>query len=327
VFNLEFKNTIFTLYIILPVLGLIIYMMSYRKKARIMTILKMTANTRFKFTRIVLSVLALALMVFSLWGPQILKGNTEVSKTGLDIYFLIDTSTSMLVEDIEPDRISRAKKIIESLINNLKGDRIGFIPFSSSAYVQMPLTDDYQMAGMYLDVMDTQMIGGGGTDIGAAIDLANRSFERTSSADRVVIILSDGEEHGSNSLDVLKKINDNRLKIYAVGLGSEKGGLIPVYDSTGEQRIDYKKDETGKVITSKLQPETLEKLAASGHYYKSTTSGDEINPLLKDISALKRDNTATTKIGRYMQLYQYFLGAGILLFLAAYLLPDRRRVL
>jgi Ca-activated chloride channel family protein len=326
VFNLEFKNTIFTLYVILPIMGLIIYMMSYRKKARIMTMLRMSANTRFKFTRIVLSVLALVFMVFSLWGPQILKGNTEVNKTGLDIYFLIDTSTSMLVEDIEPDRISRAKKIIESLISQLKGDRIGFIPFSSSAYVQMPLTDDYQMAGMYLDVVDTQMIGGGGTDIGAAISLANRSFERTSSADRVVIILSDGEEHGSDSLDVLKKINDDRLKIYAVGLGSEKGGLIPVYDATGEQRIDYKKDDTGKFITSSLQPETLEKLAASGRYYPSSTSGDEINTLLKDISALKRDNTATTKIGRYQQLYQYFLGAGILLFLAAYLLPDRRRV-
>ncbi|QGQ95656.1 VWA domain-containing protein [Paenibacillus psychroresistens] len=323
---MEFKNTVFTLYVLVPVLGLIIYMLSYRKKARIMTMLRMSTNTRFKFTRIVLSVLALVFMVFSLMGPQILKGNTEVSKTGLDIYFLIDTSTSMLVQDIEPDRISRAKKIIESLISNLKGDRIGFIPFSSSAYVQMPLTDDYQMAGMYLDVMDTQMIGGGGTDIGAAINLANRSFERTSSSDRVVIILSDGEEHGSASLDVLKKINDDRLKIYAVGLGSEKGGLIPVYDSTGERRVDYKKDDTGKAITSSLQPETLEKLAASGHYYQSSVSGDEINPLLRDISALKRDDTATTKIGRYKQLYQYFLGAGILLFLAAYLLPDRRRV-
>ena len=249
-FNLEFKNTILTLYLILPVLGLIIYIMAYRKKERIMTMLKMSANTRFKFTRIVLSVLALCFIVFSLMGPQILKGNTEVNKTGLDIYFLIDTSTSMLVQDIEPDRISRAKKIIESLISQLKGDRIGFIPFTSSAYVQMPLTDDYQMAGMYLEVMDTQMIGGGGTDIGAAIDLANRSFERTSSADKVIIILSDGEEHGSASVDVLKKINDDRLKIYAVGLGSEKGGLIPVYDATGEKRIDYKKDETGKAINS-----------------------------------------------------------------------------
>lgn len=323
--DLEFKNAVYPLYVILPLLGLAIYLLSDRKKARIMRALKISAAIRFKFTRIVLSVLALGLMVFALWGPQILQGNTEVDKTGLDIYFLIDTSTSMLVEDIEPDRISRAKKIIEQIINRLEGDRIGFIPFSSAAYVQMPLTDDYQMAGMYLNVLDTQMIGGGGTNIGAAISLANRSFARASGADRVVIILSDGEEHDADSLEVLQQIADDRLKIYAVGLGSETGGLIPVYDATGTQRVDYKKDDNGKFITSSLQPETLEKLTASGRYYQSSLSGDEIEPLLRDISALKRDNTVTTRIGRYKQLYQIFLGAGILLFLAAYLLPDRRR--
>src|SRR5690554_4964452 len=128
-------------------------MLSYRKKEKILTMLKMHANVRFKITRIMLSTLGLSFMVFSLLGPQTLEGNVEVKRSGLDIYFLIDTSTSMLVEDIEPDRISRAKKIIETIINSLEEDRVGFIPFSSSSYVQMPLTDDYQMASMFLQVM------------------------------------------------------------------------------------------------------------------------------------------------------------------------------
>ena len=187
----------------------------------------------------------------------------------------------MLVKDIEPDRISRAKKIIGSIIDNLNGDRIGFIPFSSDAYIQMPLTDDYQVARMFLDVIDTDMIGGGGTDIGAGLNLAANSFDRTSSADRVIVILSDGEEHDSNSINVLKEINDEQLKVFSIGIGTLNGGLIPVYDSEGKQVIEYNKDGKGNYVTSKLQQDSLEKLAAmsKGFYYQSSIAGDEINAL------------------------------------------------
>jgi Ca-activated chloride channel family protein len=142
-------------------------------------VFKINIKIKLKAIRSVLIIAGLCFMVFSLMGPQRFQGFAEVKKTGMDIYVLIDTSKSMLVEDVQPNRISRAKKIIENILNNLKGDRIGFIPFSSGAYIQMPLTDDYQLAGMFLDVIDTNMIGGGGTNIGAAISLANDSFKRT----------------------------------------------------------------------------------------------------------------------------------------------------
>ncbi|HHV96171.1 MAG TPA: VWA domain-containing protein [Clostridiaceae bacterium] len=323
--DLEFKYPLNVIYIIIPIACLIILILSIRKKEKIMNALKIDIKVRFKLASLILAVLGVTLMFFSLLGPQIFKGFVEINREGLDIYFLIDTSKSMLVKDIEPDRISRAKKIIERIIDNLNGDRVGFIPFSSDAYIQMPLTDDYQVAQMFLDVIDTDMIGGGGTNIGAGLNLAANSFDRTSSADRVIIILSDGEEHESNSIEVLRKINDRNLKVFSIGIGTLNGGLIPVYDSEGKQIIEYKKDDNGNFITSKLQRDTLERLAAEGNgaYYQSTVAGDEINALLKDISSLKKNTLKTQRISKYNELYQYFLGLGILLFLASYLLPER----
>jgi Ca-activated chloride channel family protein len=325
---LEFKYPLNSIYFLIPILVLILLILGYGKKEKIMNTLRISTRIRFKVSRVLFITLGLCLMVFSLLGPQSFQGFTEVKKTGMDIYVLIDTSKSMLVEDIKPNRISRAKKIIEGIIDNLKGDRIGFIPFSSDAYIQMPLTDDYRLAKMFLDVVDTDMIGGGGTNIGAAIKLANDSFQRTSSADRVIIVLSDGEEHDSGSLETLKKIKDKDIKIFTIGIGTEKGGLIPVYDAKNEKRIGYKKDDNGNFITSHLKPDMLKKISdfGNGCYYHSSLSGDEIDLLLKDISSLKRDTLTTKKIRKFRQYYQYFLGIGILLFLTACLLPERGKM-
>ncbi len=324
--HLEFKYPLNMIYIVIPIACLALLFLGWRKKEKILKFLKINSGIKFKCLRAVLAFLGLGLMVFSLMGPQTFKGFEEVKRAGLDIYFLIDTSKSMLVQDIKPDRISRVKKIIEGILDNLEGDRVGFIPFSSSAYIQMPLTDDYQLARMFLEVIDTDMIGGGGTNISAAVRLANESFERASSADMVIIVLSDGEEHDTNSPPILNSINDNHLKVFTIGIGSDKGGLIPVYDGTGEHRVDYKKDSSGNFVTSKLNADTLVRLAASGNgsYYQSSLSGSEINLLLNDISTLKRGTFKTEKIKKFRQLYQYFLGVGILLFITAWLLPERR---
>lgn len=326
--NLEFKHLINLIYIIIPILCLILLVLGFRKKERILALLGFNIGIRHKFLRILLTSLGLILILFALLGPQILQGYTEVERKGLDIYVLMDTSKSMLAQDIQPDRMSRAKKVISTIIDNLNGDRIGYIPFTSSAYIQMPLTDDYQLAKMFLDVVDTDMISGNGTNIGAAIKLAANSFENTSSADSVIIILSDGEEQDSKSVDALKKIQSKNLHVFTVGIGTEKGGLIPVYDTSGAQVTDYMKDNSGQYVNSKLMPEVLKNLASEGNgvYYESTVTGDEINQLMKDIATLKTDTVKTDRISQYRQLYQYFLGAGMLLIIITYLLPERKEV-
>ena len=323
--SLEFKNPSNLIYIILPIASLCLFILGTAKKERIISVLKLNIRTRFKIIRIIFAATGLGLIFFSLLGPQTFEGFEEIERTGLDIYVLIDTSKSMLTEDVQPNRIERAKKITEDIIDRLEGDRIGFIPYSSAAYIQMPLTDDYDLAKMFLEVIDTDMIGGGGTNVGTAIRLASESFNRTANSDKVIIILSDGEEHDSDSIDVLKSVRDDSLKVYTIGIGTEKGGLIPVYDDTG-RRVDYKKDSNGEYVMSKLNGKILYELAAigKGAYYQSTGSRDEINAITEDISGLKRDSVKTDRIRRFKQLYQYFLAAGIICIAAAYLLPEGR---
>lgn len=322
--NLEFKHLNNLIFIIIPIICLILIVLGFRKKEKILSLLKLNMRAGHKFLRILLTSIGLAFIMLSLLGPQVLKGYTEVEKKGLDIYVLIDTSKSMLVSDIKPDRMSRAKKVIENIIDHMDGDRIGFIPFTSSAYIQMPLTDDYQMAKMFLNVIDTDMISGTGTNIGSAISLAGNSFEDTSSADSVVIILSDGEDQETGSLDALKKLNLKNLHVFTIGIGTEKGGLIPIYDASGTTVSDYMKDNSGQYVTSKLMPDTLKSLATQGHgaFYQSTVTGDEITQLMNDISTLKKDTIKTDRINQYKQLYQYFLGAGMFFIILAYLLPE-----
>lgn len=324
----EFKYPINILFAVLPIASCVLLYLGGKKKEEILNRLNLKTVSKYRILRSIFAVLGLALILISLLGPQSFIGVTKVHKEGLDIYVLIDTSKSMLVEDIKPNRISRAKNIIESIIDKLDGDRIGFIPFSSAAYIQMPLTDDYQLARMFLDVMDTDMIGGGGTNVGTAINLAQKSFNESSSADRVIIILSDGEEHNSNSIDTLKSIKDDRLKVFTIGVGTEKGGLVPDYDASGAQKTGYKKDKNGEFVMSKLNAEILKNIASTGNgaYYQASLTGEEISTLTKKISSLKRDNYNEHEIKRFKQLYQYFLGPGILLFLIAYLLPERRSV-
>lgn len=325
---LEFKYPYNILYMLPALAAVVFFILSFAKKEKIMAQLHLNFKIPLKALRSALICAGLGSVAFSLLGPQVFSGYTEIDKTGLDIYVLMDTSKSMLVSDVKPNRLTIAKKIAENLLYQLEGDRIGFIPFASDAYIQMPLTDDYRLARMYLAVMDTDMISGGGTNLAAAVKLACDSFKRASGSDRVIIILSDGEEHDSASQNILKNITDDNLRIYTVGVGTEGGGLVPVYDGTGETVVDYMKDDTGNPVTSRLNPETLIQLAKNGNgsYYQAGSRGIEISSLINDLSGLKRDRTAAEQIKKFTPLYQYFLAGGVLLFITAWFLPERKYV-
>ena len=323
--NLEFKYPYHAAWILPVVMAAVFLILSYRKKERIMALLGMDSPIRWKALRIGLLCLGLGLMVFSLTGPQVFIGYSEAGKAGADIYVLMDTSKSMLANDVAPDRLSVAKKIVESLLDHLDGDRIGFIPFASDAYIQMPLTDDYQLARMFLNVMDTDMISGGGTNLAAAIRLADDSFARASDADQVILILSDGEEHDGASEKLLGALTGDDLKIYTVGIGTDKGGLIPIYGK-GNAIIDYMRDDNGDPVTTRLNGEILARLAAQTHgvYYPVSAQSMDIPSLLAELSGLNKDVRAMGQIRSFRHLYQYFLGPGILLFAIAWFLPERK---
>ncbi|MFW5972156.1 MAG: VWA domain-containing protein [Bacillota bacterium] len=325
--QLEFKYPGNFLYFLIPLAVLLLFILSYKKKEKILQALNLEVEFSHKLTRIILAFIGIILIVFSLLGPQIFEGVEEVEKKGLDIYVLIDTSKSMLSEDIKPDRINRAKNIIKNILDNLEGDRIGFIPFSSDAYIQMPLTEDHRLAQMFLNVIDTEMIAGGGTNIKSAVNLAADSFERTSSSDKVIIIISDGEAHDWTTNDIISSVQKENIRIYSIGVGTEKGGLIPVIDIQTGQRKEYKKNKDGEFVVSRLNEETLKDIANStdGLYIQSSMAADEANKLVESISSLKRERFKTDRIRNFRLLYQYFLGTGLLLFIIVYLLSERRR--
>ena len=310
----------------LAVAALILFIAAFRKKEKIIALFRLPHAVRFKALRAALLGFGLGLFIIALLGPQYLSGYTQVHKTGLDIYVLMDTSKSMLVADTEPDRLTVAKKIVDNLLDNLQGDRVGFIPFASDAYIQMPLTDDYALARMFLNVMDTDMISGGGTNLASAIRLANDSLDRSSQGDRVILILSDGEEHEGSSLDSLKAITDERTKIFTVGVGTERGGLVPVIGDGGAI-YDYMRDGDGNPVTSRLHADTLKELARLGRgaYYQASAQGNEPLSLIEALADLKRDEMDIQRAAKYKHLYQYFLGAGLLMIAAAWFLPERRR--
>jgi len=324
---MEFKYPYNIIFLVLAIAATVFFVLAFGKKEKILALFHLDFKTHFKVLRSILLCAGLLLFVFSLLGPQVFAGYSEAAKKGLDIYVLIDTSKSMLVSDIKPDRMTVAKKIIGSLLDNSEGDRIGFIPFAANAYIQMPLTDDYSIAKMFLDSIDTDMVSGGGTNIAAAIKLAGDSFERTSSSDSVILILSDGEEHETDSQNAIKNITDEKIKIFTIGIGTEKGGLVPVYNDDGSAVVDYMKDPSGNTVTSRLEAEIMKKIAQDGNgaYFQATLQGNETTALLNELSKLKRGTLSTEKIKRFTPLYQYFLGSGILLFAIAWLLPERRK--
>lgn len=325
---IEFQYLQNSLFFLIPILVLALMVLGAKKKQSILKLLKLATTMRLKGLKWALTVMGLLLIVVALMGPQQETGQQEIQSKGLDIYVLMDTSKSMLVEDTSPSRIERGKKIVEELLSNLIGDRIGFIPFASSAYIQMPLTDDYDLAKLFLNAIDTDMMSGSGTNIGEAMTLAAKSFDEASSGDCVIIVLSDGEEHDGQTQKIIEKLKQDHLKIYTIGLGTPEGGMIPVYSETG-QRTGFKKDESGTLIMSKLDEASLQEIAKKngGQYFRASVGSEETEALRQALAGLEKATLKTKTVKQYEQLFQWFLGLGLICLVASVAIPERSKPL
>jgi len=324
--NIEFLYLKNSIYSILSILILVIIWFGYKKKARILQFFKLHFNSRFKFLRFLSLFVGLSLISVALLGPTKEMGMTKVQSSGLDIYILIDTSKSMLVEDVLPSRIEKGKMLMEDLVNQLDGDRIGIIPFASTAYVQMPLTDDYDLTKMFINVIDTDMISGGGSNVAKAIEVAKNSFDLSATGDKVILVISDGEEHDDKATTITKSIEEDQIHIYSIGMGTSEGGLIPEYDTQTKQKLGYKKDSEGHAIMSKLNESMLIAISGetNGTYYHSMLASNEISDLMNEFSGLKKSDKKTRQVKNYEHFYQYFLGIGLLLLFVGLIFPERR---
>lgn len=307
---MEFGNLSSKIYVIIPFL--ILFLMGYgmNKRKNILRKLGFIEKKWVKIIKILGMSLGSLFVVISLLSPQKLKESEKIEVEGANLYVLIDISRSMMAKDNYPNRLEGAKRSIKEILIGLKGDRIGFIPFSDSAYIQMPLTDDYFMANSYVDVIDGELISGGGTELLEGLQLAEKSFEESGIKEKNILIVSDGGEY---SEQVIKFSKDNGIKVYVLGVGTEEGSVIPGTNG-------FIKDENGNVVISKLNGNFLKKLSEStgGTYHEVNNLKDGVSDFLKDIKGLSRRNTREEEIKIYEKYYQYPLIIGIIFILIGY---------
>lgn len=314
---MEFGSLNNLVFFIFPVLLLFIYVFGMKKRTRILKYLQLNDNSVRTILKGVFLVLGTIFVCFALLSPQKQIENEEIEVKGMNIYAIIDTSRSMMTEDVYPNRLEMAKKVLGNIIKLLKGDRIGFIPFSDSAYMQMPLTDDYSITKNYINALDTNLISGGGTQLYQALELAERSFKENGSKNKTVLILSDGGDFDEKSLDFIKK---NHITVYAVGIGTNSGSIIPEYKNG--KKIGFIKDQSGSAVVSNLNSNFLQQLTSEsgGKYYEVNNLKDTTNSFSNDIAQLERNNNRIENVKNYKKYYQIPLFIGILLILLGYLL-------
>jgi Ca-activated chloride channel family protein len=278
----------------------------------------------FFFLRLkaVMLIVALAFIILALVRPQWDRETQDVKRSGLDIAICIDASKSMDATDFAPSRLQRAKDQITAFIDEQKGDRIGLVPFAGIAFVQCPLTDDYEAAKMLLSSLNTSSVPVWGTDIGKALEVAGTVFDKNTKT-KVVVLISDGEDLNENALKQAKNLAQQGIIVYTMGVGTPEGTKVRL---AGE---DTPAGVNEKEIVTKLDSKTLAKIAevTGGEFFMVTPAQDEIQAILKHIASLERSKLSSRKVSLYKEQYQFFaIGALLLLLIETVIYAGTRRI-
>jgi len=288
--------------------------------------LSAAVNWRGRRWRLVLWLLALAFLIVALarprWGSQV----EYVERQGIEIMVALDISESMLAEDLKPNRLERAKLEITELMDRLGGNELGLVLFSGAAFVQFPLTSDFNTARMFLESAEPGLISRPGTAVAEAIRIAKTGFNEERATQKVIILLTDGEDHDGEVATAAEEAADEGIIIYTIGFGSPDGEPIPQYGGLGEL-VGYKKDRNGDVVLSRLDETTLQQLAfmTNGRYYRAAADGREVGFLADAISELQTTQLEGRFETRRVERFQWFVAMAIAFLVIGELIPDRRR--
>lgn len=247
-----------------------------------------------------------------------------VKREGVDIVFALDVSKSMEAEDIAPNRLDKSKQLVRQILENLGSDRVGIIAYAGSAFPQLPITTDYASAKMFLQALNTDMISSQGTAISEAIELATTYYDEEGQTSRVLFILSDGEDHEGNTDDIAEEAAKAGITIFTIGVGTEKGGPIPIKRNGVVQ--NYKKDNQGETVITRLNPETLENIASAtnGRYIEGRVTSEVTDEVMEALQNIEKTEFEAQQFAEYKSHFQWFLGlAFLLLFLDVFLLERK----
>ena len=317
--------------LIIPVLALIfIWSRIARKRAlkrfghqqtlRVLMPFASKSRPVFKF---ILLMLALAFFIVGAARPQFGSKLKKVQREGVELMIALDVSNSMMAEDIQPNRLERSKRAISRLIDRLEDDKIGLIVFAGEAYMQLPITSDYNSAKLFLNSVNTQIVPTQGTAIGAAINMSSRSFTPEGEANKAIIVITDGENHEDDAVSAAEQAAENGMVVHTIGMGLPEGSPIPVLRN-GQQ--DYLKDNSGEVVITKLNETMLEKISTAGNgiYVRANNAQVGLNALFDEINKLEKEEMESLVYSEYDDQFQYFFGIGLFLLLFEFIILDRK---
>lgn len=279
----------------------------------------------FKGTvKLILALLALACLSFALVNPKIGTKLETVKREGVDVVFALDVSTSMLAEDIAPNRLEKSKQLVRQIINTLAGDRIGIIGYAGSAFPQVPITTDFSSARLFLSGMNTNMVSSQGTAMTQAIALAETYYNDIEQNNRVLFLISDGEDHQGDYASIAAQANEKGIKIYTIGIGTSSGAKIPIKRDGVLQ--SYKTDQDNQVVITKLNKETLQEIAkaANGVYLDGTDTKELVAKVQNLLAGMDKKEFDAKQFSDFKDQFQWFLAGALLFLLFDVLLLERK---
>ncbi|WP_347172724.1 VWA domain-containing protein [Polaribacter uvawellassae] len=286
---------------------------------------KLAPNTStFKSVlKLVFLVIGFGFLIISLVNPKMGTKLKTVKREGVDVVFALDVSKSMLAEDIAPNRLEKAKQIISKIIDKLGSDRVGIIIYAGNSYPLLPITTDHAAAKMFLQNANPDMVSSQGTAINEALNLAKTYYNNDEQTNRFLIIISDGEDHQEDTKQVAQNMSKEGIKVYTIGVGTEKGGPIPM--KVSGSLIGYKKHK-GETVITKRMPEMLEAIAnaASGRYIDGNKTEKPVDFIEELIANAQKNEFETKQFSDYKDQFQWFIGLGIFFLLIDVFFLDKK---
>lgn len=271
-----------------------------------------------------ISIVAISLIIVAIARPQFGSKLEKINREGIELIIALDVSNSMMAEDIQPNRLERAKRAISRLTERLENDKIGLIVFAGDAYIQVPITTDYTSTKLFLSSINTSIVPRQGTAIGSAIDLASSSFTPDSESSKAIVIITDGENHEDDAVEMAKTAAENDIVVHTIGMGLPQGGPIPVYNANGQK--DFRKDKNGEVVVTKLEEQMLQEIAAAGEgtYVRANNTEVGINSIFDEISKMNKTELESRVYSEYNDQFFYFILVALILIVVEFTVMERK---
>jgi len=329
-YELEEKFYLYFL-IIIPIVSMLFFYVLYwkRKKQKefgdldLIKKLSPEKSTFKPILKIVLFLLGLTCIILGLVNPKMGTKVEKVKRQGIDIVFAVDVSKSMLSEDVAPNRLDKSKQIVSQIINQLGNDRIGIVAYAGSSFPVLPITTDYSVAKMFLQSMNTDMVSSVGTSLDEAIKMSSTYFDDKKTS-KLLIMISDGEDHSEGAEAAAEEANKLGIKIITIGVGTEKGGTIPLKRNGVVE--SFKRDNNNEVVITKLNQESLKAIAKAtkGGYVNGTNTKEVIEYVKNALNNIEKTEFEATQMADFQSQFQWFLGIAFVLLLLDVFLLERK---